>query len=72
MLILSRRVDESITIGDNVQITVLSVSGKQVRLGIEAPKDIDVHRGEIYTRINGKTFKLNEKPEAETSSQASS
>ncbi len=51
MLILSRRTDESIVIGDEVTITVLSVKGKQVRIGITAPSDVSVHREEIYQRI---------------------
>ncbi len=51
MLILSRRTDEAIRIGDDVTITVLSVKGKQVRLGVDAPKDVSVHREEIYQRI---------------------
>lgn len=51
MLILSRRTSESIIIGDEVTITVLSVKGKQVRIGIDAPPHISVHREEIYDRI---------------------
>ena len=51
MLILSRRTDESIVIGDEVTITILSVKGKQVRIGITAPPDVSVHREEIYQRI---------------------
>jgi len=51
MLILSRRTDESIVIGDEVTITILSVKGKQVRIGITAPPDVTVHREEIYQRI---------------------
>ena len=51
MLILSRRTDESIVIGDEVTITILSVKGKQVRIGINAPPDVSVHREEIYQRI---------------------
>lgn len=52
MLILTRRISESIIIGENsVKITVLGVKGNQVRLGIDAPKDISVHREEIYERI---------------------
>lgn len=51
MLILTRRVGETITIGDNVKVTVLGVKGNQVRVGIDAPKDVAVHREEIYDRI---------------------
>lgn len=51
MLILTRRIDETIRIGDNVSITVLEIKGNQVRLGINAPKEISVHREEIYKRI---------------------
>lgn len=51
MLILTRRVGESLMIGDNVDITVLGIRGNQVRIGINAPKDVSVHREEIYDRI---------------------
>ena len=51
MLILTRRISESVIIGDDVKITVLGVKGSQVRLGIDAPKDVSVHREEIYERI---------------------
>ena len=51
MLILTRRIGESIIIGDNVEVSILDIRGHQVRLGIEAPKDISVHREEIYNRI---------------------
>jgi carbon storage regulator len=60
MLILTRRVGETLVIGDDVTVTVLGVKGNQVRIGVNAPKDVSVHREEIYERI------LNEKntPEA--------
>jgi carbon storage regulator len=51
MLILTRRVGETVMIGDEVTITVLGIKGNQVRLGINAPKDVSVHREEIYIRI---------------------
>ena len=55
MLILTRRVGETIIIDDHIEVTVLSVKGNQVRLGIQAPDDIAVHREEIYQRLIGGT-----------------
>lgn len=51
MLILTRRVGETIVIGDDVKITVLGVKGNQVRIGVNAPKTVSVHREEIFNRI---------------------
>ena len=51
MLILTRRTGETLHIGDDVTVTVLEVKGRQVRIGIDAPKTIAVHRAEIYKRI---------------------
>lgn len=51
MLVLSRQRDESIIIGDNIEVTVVDIRGDKVRLGITAPKDISVHRKEVYEAI---------------------
>jgi carbon storage regulator len=51
MLILARRVDETLMVGDEVTVTVLGIKGNQVRIGINAPRDVAVHREEIYDRI---------------------
>lgn len=55
MLVLSRRLDETLIIGDDIKITVLGISGNQVRIGIAAPKEVSVHREEVYMRIKQET-----------------
>lgn len=64
MLILTRRVGETLMIGEDITVTVLGVKGNQVRVGIEAPKSVAVHRQEIYERIK------EEQKEANTSQPA--
>ncbi|WP_448682619.1 carbon storage regulator CsrA [Pseudomonas nicosulfuronedens] len=53
MLILTRRIGETIRIGDDIEVVVLGVKGNQVRLGVAAPRDTEVHRQEVYERIHG-------------------
>ncbi len=59
MLILTRRVGESLMIGDDVNVTVLGLRGNQVRLGVDAPKNVQVHREEVYERIQTEGAKQN-------------
>ena len=52
MLILTRRVGETLMIGDDITVTILSVKGNQIRVGVNAPRDLPVHREEVYERIH--------------------
>ncbi len=57
MLILTRKINESVFIGNNIIVRVIDIKGGQIRMGIEAPRDVSVHREEIYRKINnGKTI----------------
>jgi carbon storage regulator len=57
MLVLTRNVGETISIGDNISLRVLAVNGNNIRFGVEAPQDVSVHRAEIYERIQKKLTK---------------
>ena len=59
MLILTRRIGEKLVIGENVTVTILAAKGSQIRIGIEAPRDIPVHREEIFQRILNERKELN-------------
>ena len=56
MLVLTRKLDESIIIGDNIKVTVISIIGKQVKLGIEAPLGVPIHREEIYVKVRNENL----------------
>ena len=56
MLVLTRRLGESITIGEDVKIIIVEIDGNQVKLGIEAPREIEIYREELYEKIKGRSF----------------
>ncbi|MBC6903994.1 carbon storage regulator [Saccharophagus sp. K07] len=58
MLILSRKTGEKLMIGDDVELTILGIKGNQVRVGVSAPKDVPVHREEVYLRIQNEKQEL--------------
>ena len=64
MLVLSRKSNESIVINDNIKVTVVEIRGDKVRLGIVAPKEIPVHRQEVYDQIHGQSSNDSKKPVA--------
>ena len=72
MLILTRRLGESITIGDNIKVTVLAIHGHQVKLGVVAPQEIIVHREEIYLKIQEETKRKKESNSSSSVSDQSS
>lgn len=62
MLILTRRVTESLMIGDDVTVTILGIKGNQVRVGVQAPKQLTVHREEVYYRIREEEGRNDDEP----------
>jgi carbon storage regulator len=72
MLVLTRRTKQSIMIGDEIELTILSVSGEKVRLGIEAPDEVPVFRKEVYLRIQGEHASSNGAGTLELESQPAS
>ncbi|AOM81904.1 carbon storage regulator CsrA [Salisediminibacterium beveridgei] len=62
MLVLSRKLNESIKIGDDIELTVVSIDGEQVKIGINAPKNVDIHRKEVYLSIQEENTKAADSP----------
>ena len=69
MLVLTRKVNESIMIGDNIEVVVVSVHGEQVKIGIKAPREVAVHRREVFEAIQKENIEA-AKPKADMLSQA--
>lgn len=63
VLVLTRKIDESITIGSSITISVLEIKGNQVKLGVKAPKDITVNRTEVYEKIMSENIKASQAPD---------
>jgi carbon storage regulator len=70
MLILTRRVGETLMIGNDISITVLGVKGSQVRIGVDAPKEVAVHREEIFERINSERDESTDSPTMQDSTES--
>ena len=61
MLVLSRKINESIIIGDSIEVTIVEVNGRNVKIGIDAPKDVSVHRKEVYEAIKDENIQATKK-----------
>ena len=66
MLVLTRRLGEAITIGDNIKIVIVEIDGKQVKIGIEAPKEIEVYREELFEKIKGVSYDVQKQKREES------
>lgn len=62
MLVLTRKINEAIQIGDDIEIKILSIEGEQIKIGIDAPKNIDIHRKEVYLAIQQENKQASEAP----------
>ena len=60
MLILTRKLGESIAIGDDIRVTLIEIQGRQVKIGVGAPKDVPIHRLEIYEKIQGENLRASQ------------